>query len=440
MAMDTTRRFFIKTGVAAPILYKLAGPKPVLKAAGPNDTIGLGFIGVGIRGSEHVTTFSKIPGVRAIIAADCYDGHLAWAKEATEDKIETTKDYQAVLERKDVDAVVISTPDHWHTRMVLDSLAAGKHVFVEKPMTYTIAEGKQIIEAVKKSGKLLMVGSQAKTSTLIAKAREVAKSGVLGKLNMARLGDYRNSPEGAWVYPIPADASEKTIDWNRWQGPAPKRAFDPKIVFRWRCWWEYSGGVATDLWVHNLTTIHEILDIKAPPKSVVAQGGIFRFPDGRTCPDLLVGVMEYPDFILEITANLGSTRRATETMVAGSEASLSLTRKGVLVTFEPTPSPIAFYGLNGWPKALREQYLESMGVVGGRRPPTPPTKPPEEVPVEQGLSHNEWFIKALRENLPSPESAEEGHNAATAAHMGNLSYRKGKKIRYDAAAFKAVEV
>lgn len=437
--MNTTRRIFLKTGAAAPILYTLAGPKPTLQGAGANDQIGLGFIGVGIRGSEHVTVFSKIPGVRPIIAADCYDGHLTWAKEATDGKIETTKDYQEILGRKDVDAVVISTPDHWHTRMVLDCLAAGKHVYVEKPMTYTIAEGKQIIEAAKKSGKLVMVGSQNKTSALVAKAKEVVKSGVLGKLNMARLADYRNSPEGAWVYPIPPDASEQTIDWNRWQGSAPKKPFDPKLVFRWRCWWEYSGGVATDLWVHNFTTIHEILDIKAPPKSAVAQGGIFRFPDGRTCPDLLVGVMEYPDIIIEITANLGSSRRATETMVTGSEASLSFTRRGVLVTFEPTPSPVAFYGLNGWPKALREKYLESMGIVGGQRPQTPPTKQPEEIPVEQGYSHQEWFIKAIRENLPSPESAEEGHNAATAAHMGNLSFRKGKKIRYDPAAFKAIE-
>ncbi len=126
-------------------------------------------------------------------------------------------------------------------------------------------------------------------------------------------------------------------------------------------------------------------------------------------------------------------------MIIGSEASLSFTRKGVLVTFEPTPSPIAAYGLNGWPKALREQYLASMGVTGGQRPSVPPTKPPQEVPVEQGLSHNEWFIKALRENLPSPESAEEGHNAATAAHMGNLAFRRGKKIRYDAASFQAIE-
>ena len=220
--MELTRRRFISTAGAGPILYKLAGPKPELQAAAPNDQIGLGFIGVGIRGSGNLDTFKVMPGVRPIMAADCYDGHLTWAKEATDGKIETTKDYHQLLARKDIDAVVISVPDHWHTRMVLDALAAGKHVYIEKPMTYRIPEGRLIIEAVKKTGKLLMVGSQGKTSPLTAKAREVVKTGVLGKLNMARLADYRNSPEGAWVYPIPSDASPQTIDWARWLGSSPR--------------------------------------------------------------------------------------------------------------------------------------------------------------------------------------------------------------------------
>jgi predicted dehydrogenase len=436
--MQTTRRHFVKTGAATSILYTLAGPKPMLRAAGPNDQIGVGFIGVGIRGSYHVDFFNKMPGVRAIVAADCYDGHLTWAKEATDGKIETTREYQEVLKRKDVDAVVIATPDHWHSRMILDALAAGKHVFVEKPMTYAIAEGKQIIDAVNKSGKLLMVGSQAKTSPLTAKAREVVKSGVLGKLSMVRLADYRNSPEGAWVYPIPPDATAATVDWNRWLGSSPRRPLDLTRFSRWRCWWEYSGGVATDLWVHQLTFMHEMMDVKTP-KSAAAQGGIFRFPDGRTCPDLLSGLLEYPNFIVEITANLGSTRRATEAMVAGSEASLSLTSKGVLVTFEPTPGPIASYGLNGWPKALIEQYMTSMGFGGGKRPPVTPTKPPQEMPVERGLEHDELFIQSLRDGSPSMETAEEGHNAATAAHLSNMSYRQGKKLFYDAQNFKVTE-
>jgi predicted dehydrogenase len=435
--MDTTRRFFIKSAGAAPILYKLMGPKPELKAASANDQIGMGFIGVGIRGSYHLDTFRKLPGIRPIMAADCYDGHLAWAKETTEGKIETTRDYHALLARKDIDAVVIATPDHWHYRMVLDTLAAGKHVYIEKPMTYTIAEGKQIIAAVKKTGKLLMVGSQNKTSPLTAKAREVVKSGILGKLNMTRLSDNRNTPEGAWVYPVPADASPQTIDWASWIGPAPKREFDPKRFFRWRCWWEYSGGMATDLWVHNFTTFHEIMDVKAPT-SAVAQGGIFRWDDGRTCPDLLTGVFEYPGFILETTANLGSAARATGLMIGGSEATLTQSRGGVLVTFESPYSDVAYYGLNGWPKEIRQKYLESVGHGKGR-PKLPPTKPPQEFKVERGLEHYEYFVQSLREGTPSKETAEEGHYAAGAAHLGNLAYRNRCRMVWNHATNKVTK-
>ena len=154
-----TRRDFVRTAGAA-VVYKVMGPKPELKAAGPNSQIAMGFIGVGIRGSYLLDSFKSAPGVRPIMAADLYDGHLDWAKETTGGAIETTKDYHALLNRKDIDAVAIATPDHWHARMVQDALAAGKHVYIEKPMTWSISEGKDIIAAQKKSGKLVMVGSQ----------------------------------------------------------------------------------------------------------------------------------------------------------------------------------------------------------------------------------------------------------------------------------------
>ena len=437
--MESTRRHFIGNAAATAVLYKLAGPKPQLRAAGPNDQIGVGFIGVGIRGSYHLDNFKKMPGVRTIMAADCFDGHLDWAKETTDGKIETTRDYHALLARKDIDAVVISTPEHWHARMMLDAMAAGKHIYVEKPMTLTIAEGKTLCDAAKKSGKLVMVGSQNKTSTMTAKAREVVKSGVLGKINMVRLATYRNTPEGAWVYPIAPDASPKTIDWARWLGPAPKHEFDLTRFFRWRCFWEYSGGVATDLWVHELTTMHEIMDVKAP-RSAVAQGGIYRFDDGRTVPDLLTGVYDYPGFILEITANLGnSTRAAGGMLIMGSEGTLTSTGRSVTVTYEPAASPIASYGLNGWTKAAKEKYMESIGFGGGKRPQVPPTKEPQVFPVERGLEHHEHFIKSIREGTPSRETAEEGHYAAGAAHLGNMAFRKKRRMSWDIATNKVTE-
>ena len=178
-----------------------------MKAAGPNDKIGMGFVGVGIRGSYLLENFQAVSGVRPVIAADLYDGHLEHAKEVTGGKIETTSDYHYVIGNKDVDAVVIATPDHWHRQMMLDALAAGKHVYVEKPISWSIEQGKELVAAAEKSGKVVMVGSGAKTSPLTAKAREIVKSGVLGKVNMVRMENNRNNPEGAWVYPVPPDAS-----------------------------------------------------------------------------------------------------------------------------------------------------------------------------------------------------------------------------------------
>src|SRR5258708_29347644 len=273
--MMNTRRDFLQRAGAGAIVYKMAGARPQLKAASKNDQIGLGFIGVGIRGAFLLQGFQAISGVRPVIAADVYDGHHTNAKEITKGAILTTRDYHEVLERKDVDAVVIATPDHWHHRMTLDAFNAGKHVFVEKPMTWSIEQGREVVAATQKSGKLLMVGSGAKTSPLTAKAREIVKSGALGKINMVRMLNHRNNAEGAWVYAIPPDASPKTVDWTRFLGNAPKRAYDPKIFFRWRCWWDYSAGVTTDLFGPELSQLHEIMDVMGP-KSEVSQGGIYR--------------------------------------------------------------------------------------------------------------------------------------------------------------------
>jgi predicted dehydrogenase len=306
-------------------------------------------------------------------------------------------------------------------------------------MTWNIAEGAQIVAAQKKSGKLVMVGSQSKTAPATLKAREIVKSGVLGKINMVRMSDHRNTPEGAWVYPIPANASPKTIDWPQFLGRAPKHEFDAKRFFRWRCWWDYSGGVATDLWVHLLTGMHEMMDAKAP-QSVVAQGGIFRFDDGRSVPDLLSAVFQYDGFMVDVYSNLGNTRGNTGTIIMGSEGTLTFGQRGAItVNFEPPASPVAWYGLNGWPKALREQYLESMGFGGGKRPQLPAAKPAQEFKIERGLEHHEYFIQSLRENKPSRESAEDGHYAAGAAHLANMAFRKGRRMRWDIATNKVTE-
>jgi len=437
--MQNTRRSFLRNSGAAAIAYKIVDGGFQLKAAGPNDKIGMGFIGVGIRGSYLLENFSAAPGVHPAIAADLYDGHLEHAKEVTGGKIETTKDYHKVIAHKDVDAVVIATPDHWHRQMMLDALAAGKHVYVEKPISWSIEQGKELVEAAEKSGKTVMVGSGAKTSPLTMKAREIVKSGVLGKVNMVRMENNRNNPEGAWVYPVPPDASPKTVDWDRFIGPSPKRAYDPKIFFRWRCWWEYSGGVATDLFVHMLSGLHEMMDVTGP-KSVVSNGGIYRWDDGRTVPDVMNSVYEYPqNFIADIYVNLGNSHGISGTVIMGSEGTLIQAdrgaQRGKLVVYpEPQFPEAQRYAVNCWPKKMRDEYFASFAKTDRMNQPAA-----KEIAVERGPQHHEYFIMSLREGLPSKETAADGHYAAGAAHLANLAYRQGRRMQWDLKTNKVSE-
>ncbi len=443
--MKQTRRAFLRKAGATAVVYKLVGTGPRMKSAGPNDEVRLGFIGVGIQGMGLLQSFKAIQGVRIVAAADVYDGHLVRAKELTDGAVETTRDYERVLDRKDVDAVVVATPDHWHRRMVLDVLDAGKDIYIEKPMTWSIEQGTELMAAVKKANRILQVGSQGKTSAMTAKVRELIKSGAIGKVNMVRMANNRNSAEGAWVYPIPPDASPQTIDWNKFIGPSPKRTFDPKIFFRWRCWWEYSGGVATDLFVHLLTTLHEFMDVTGP-KSAVSQGGIYRWNDGRTVPDVMNSVLEYPQgFVADLYVNLGNSRSPHGTVIMGTEGTLVMGGRGpgggLTLYPEPNAPEAQRYGVRALPEAMQKQYFESLGFTAEGRPkePPPPPRKEEEIQVERGPSHTEYFIMALRDRSPSREDAAAGHYAAGAAHLANLAYRKGRRMHWDLATSKVSE-
>jgi predicted dehydrogenase len=417
--MSITRRSLLAT----PLVYTLQGaaPAPAIK-----DTVNVGFIGSGIRGKQLIDEFLAVPAMRGIAVADLYDGCLERAKEQLGEKITTSKDYRTILDNKDVDAVVIATPDHLHERITLDALSAGKHVYVEKPMTWSIAEGPRIIAAAKSSGKVLQVGSQAKTSALTAKAKELIASGALGKVNMIRMGNHRNSPEGAWVYPIPPDASEKTIDWPRFLGKTKKIPFSAERFFRWRCWWDYSGGVAGDLFVHQFTQMHEIMGTKAP-KSAVSQGGIFKFNDGRTVPDIMNSLLEYPEgFLVDVYVTQANSFQPRGILIMGDEGTMQLEGRRLTIYPEAKAGQAQLYGSLNFPKRLRDEYLAKFA-----NDPRPARPEPREVTVEPGPTHNWFFIDSIVNNKPSRENAEEGHYAAAAAHMCNMAFRRGARVTWD---------
>ncbi len=442
--MNITRRSFTRATLGAgSIAYRLKAV-PQQQPAGSSATVSLGFIGTGIRGSQLWQAFQPIPNVRILAAADLYDGYLEHAREMATKPIDTTKDYTKILSRKDIDAVVIAVPDHWHHQMVLEALAAGKHVYIEKPMCWNIEQTTDIVRAQERYSKqVIQVGSGAKTGAHTQAARQIIKSGALGKINQVRMENHRSSPEGAWIYPVPPDASPQTIDWTRFIGSAPAREFDPRVFFRWRCWWEYSGGVATDLFVHLLTGLHEMMSVDAP-RSVVSQGGIYRWNDGRTVPDLMQSIFDYKEgFLASMHVNQGNLRGTGNNFVfAGSDATLIINNRAQITLYPEAVRPnVQPYGTLAWPKGPRAKYFEENGFSAAGEPlkPLPPVRETREIQIEKAPTHQEYFVRSIRDGLPSMESAFVGHAAAGSAHLANLAYRKGVRMQWDVKTGKVWE-
>ncbi|MGH9842616.1 MAG: Gfo/Idh/MocA family oxidoreductase, partial [Blastocatellia bacterium] len=270
---------------------------------GANGRITMGFIGVGARATQVMEDVLRMPGFEVVAACDAYKGRLERATERTGGRAKVYKDAAELLAAPGIDAVYIGTPDHWHKDHAIAAVNAGKDVYIEKPLTYTVAEGLEIIAAVKKTGRILQVGSQNISSPVQAKAREIIHSGKLGQITMIRSTTNRNTAGGAWIYPIPPDANPETVNWEMFQGPAAKHDFSLERFFRWRCYQDYSGGIATDLFVHTATTIHFLMGAEAPD-CVMAAGDLYRWKESRDVPDTLNAILQYPE---GFTVNLSAT-------------------------------------------------------------------------------------------------------------------------------------
>src|SRR5215472_18648071 len=243
--MSISRREFLQTGVSA--TGALVGaktiflePKAMAQSAAPSDRVRFGMIGIGMQGSGLLRDSVSLPNVQCVAAADLYDGRHTLAKEITgNSSLPTTRHYQELLDRKDIDCIVAAVPDHWHKRVVVDACNAGKDIYCEKPMSHNAAQGFDMVEAAQKNTRIVQIGSQRVSSVLCAKARELYHGGVIGDVEMVELSLGRNSPTGAWEYPPPFDLSPENLDWDTWLNDAPKIPFDKYRFARWRCWREY---------------------------------------------------------------------------------------------------------------------------------------------------------------------------------------------------------
>ncbi|MDU1891322.1 MAG: Gfo/Idh/MocA family oxidoreductase [Dysgonomonas sp.] len=271
--------------------------------------IGLALIGAGGMGTADAHTALSVGGVKLIAVCDLYDARIRKAVDTWGDNIYTTKDYKEILANPNVDAVIVATPDHWHQKISVDALRAGKHVYCEKPVIHRVKEGQDLIKAGRNHRNLVFqTGSQGMSSVGNIIARHLIQNGVLGKVNFID-GQFSAAPNDPAWYPIPDDATEKTIWWERFIGDSSKEGFKPQRFFYWRNWKEYSTGIAGDLFVHVIASVHYIMDTTGPTK-VYTTGGLKHYTAGyQNVPDVMLAYIDYPDkrnlggFTLSVGAN-----------------------------------------------------------------------------------------------------------------------------------------
>ncbi len=428
---ETTRRDFIKrvgagaaaaAGTFAGAQRLQASPQTRTMARGrvlgANDRINVGFVGCGGRMNTHIRRVmqrhEQTGDVQAVAVNDIWDKRKQRAREATAvDERSVYHDYRELCARSDVDVVVISSPDHWHHQHAMEALRHGKDVYLEKPMTYTLEEAKEIAEAVEAGGRILQVGSQYTSMDHFWKARKAIQDGLLGEVVWASGGFGRNrNQRGEWNYPIDPDATDKTLDWKAFLGPAPKRPFDPERYFRWRKYWDYSGGIATDLFYHTVSPLLVAIG-GAFPLRVNSSGGIYLQKD-REVPDTFFMNVDYPAWTMQLACSVASGVGAP-LVIHGSQATLFIGQNSESLTnTQMELVPDAEYRAEFAKKTGAEIFkVEVQPVARGAHP------------------HMDNFLDCVRSRQEPNLPAKLGYQAMAAIAMGVQAYRQHEVLFFD---------
>lgn len=457
--MSSSRRDFFKSLAAVSAAAGLAPsafasdveriPETAQPSVSPNDRIQFATIGTGIIGFINTRTANSLPGVELVAAADCYDARRTRVQEVFGDHIDTTRDYREILDRSDVDAVIISTPDHWHADIARDAMEAGKAVYCEKPMAHSLEEGDAMVQTQQETGQLVQVGSQFASSIVVDKVRRLVDEGAIGSLNMIEARYNRNSALGAWKYSLPPNPSTDDIDWNQFLGDAPDREFDPVRFFRWRNYWDYGTGLAGDLFVHLLTITHCVTGAKGPT-TISSTGGLRFWNDGREVPDVQTALFEYPDtedhpsFTVSLQSNLADgSGGGTLLRFVGSDGAITLEGNTVKLSQTQRSSPSldqlveGYNSVSTFSQEVQNEFREA--YTPDEEDPTPEDMTNESVfEAPEGYSSREDhfmnFFAAMRSGESVLEDAVFGHRTAAAALLCNRSYRNGKRYEWDPEA------
>ncbi len=440
--------FFLGTGAASRLMAEERYETRILpfeKKFAANDKVRIAVIGTGIQGHSDLEAALKVPGVEIGAACDLYTGRLDRMKELYGKDLFTTKDYREILNRKDIDAIILATNDYWHATIATDALKKGKNVYCEKPMVHKLNEGLGVIQAWKDSKKTMQVGSQGISGLDYAKAKELYNAGEIGKLNCIEATYDRQDALGAWEYTMPTDKSQQTVDWDRYvAGMNPKPKYDEKKFFWWRNYKDFGTGMSGDLFVHLLTGIHYVTGSKGPQK-IFSSGQLCYWKDGRDVPDVMTSIMDYPEtkehpaFQVMLRVNFVSgTGGGSSVRFIGSEGVLEKGWDGLKVSHSIMPKAT---GIGGWdalstyPQAMQDKLNEQYNQKWSKEDQEKPVKPPIQYKTPEGydshVEHFANFFSGVREGKEVIENPVTGFRAAAPCLAANASYFQNKIINWD---------
>ena len=428
--MKVNRRAFVSSSIAGVGVGTTwaANQQP----AGANDRIRVASIGVGGMGRYNLRDFLQMPEVDVVAVCDVWEHNRDRAVKTTDGKAESYSDFRRVLDRKDVDVVVVSTPDHWHAPIVIAACDAGKDVYTEKPLSHTLREGRKMVEAARRAGRVVQVGTQQRSGAHYQEAVDLIRSGKIGQVTRVHSWNFVNeSPRGIGTHPI--STVPEGLDWDMYLGPAPEVPFHPsRFIYYFRWFWDYSGGKMTDWGTHHFDTIHWAMDVKAP-KSVFATGSKMVLQDDKETPDTMEVVFEYPDFIATFSHRDTNARAPYDRHYGieffGTDATLFINRSG----FQILPEVM------GRTEDIEPPYLREVASIQNPRKPWEDqdrdrkSRAEYRVGAESELHivHVRNFIDCLKTRRRPTSDIETGHYSTSAPHLANIALKVGRKIEWD---------
>jgi predicted dehydrogenase len=423
-----TRRSFVKTAASAGIALGAASRSAHARILGANDRINLAVIGVGGRGRgllrEAVGIQESSATVQVLAVADVYEKRKKAAQEVC--KGDGYLDYRQILARPDIDAVIVATPDHWHAKIAIEAMNQGKDVYLEKPMTHTVDEARQVAETVDKTKRVLQVGSQTTSSDQWWKARKAIEDGMIGQLIMSQGSYHRNSTQGEWNYTIepeagPTGKGENFIDWKMWLGPAAERPYDADRFFRFRKYWDYSGGIATDLYYHVMAPLNICWGQAQFPYRVSGNGGIYIFKDEREVPDTFTLTADFAaGHTLCLTSSMANDTHIPG-LIRGHEGTIMIVPQG---QFEGKVEYITVTPQRIAKDKFKAKYGNGIEV---------------KIECEPRETHMMNFLGCMRTRQKPVLDAHTGYRAQATISMAVQSYREGRVLFFDETTQKVVD-